>query len=89
MPRATSRLTLEITDVRVERVQDISSGDIQKEGYTGDMPMINGEEWFGRLWDSIYNNWDDNPWVWVVEFEVINRNVDRYKEDINRMSIGA
>jgi len=29
------------------------------------------------LWDSIYSNWDKNPWVWVIEFEVIKSNIDK------------
>jgi len=32
---------------------------------------------FYKLWDSIYSNWDENPWVWVIEFEVIKSNIDK------------
>ena len=99
MPRWASRLTLRITDVRVERVQDISEDDAVAEGlrvvkeddailwYSG----LATEDWSGwselwqpddpvaayrDLWESINGNWDENPWVWVLEFEVIQANVD-------------
>jgi len=85
MPRWASRINLEITDIRVERVQDITKEDALAEGvypneqapstfdkvYSGDMPT----HLFGGLWDSIYAakglGWDKNPWVWVVEFKRI------------------
>ncbi len=77
MPRWASRLTLQVTDVRVERVQDISREDALAEGVTGgcgpgyDFALYE----FKRLWDSINAkrgfDWDSNPFVWVVEFAVI------------------
>jgi hypothetical protein len=78
MPRWASRITLEVTDVRVERVQEISEEDAKTEGVT---PSIVGEWWdhlkyragFQTLWNSINEKrgfgWDENPWVWVVEFK--------------------
>lgn len=73
MPRAASRITLEITGVRVERLQDISPEDCLAEG-------IRGEHGNGRcdlttayadLWEQIngLGSWDANSWVWVVEFK--------------------
>lgn len=70
MPRAASRLTLEVLKVRVERVQDISEEDAQAEGvgYWG----CDTVEHFQDLWDSINAKrgypWSSNPWVWVIEF---------------------
>lgn len=72
MPRWASRITLEITAVRVERLNDISDGDAIHEGCsTADMKS--GDcvaDVFARLWASIYGveSWNANPWVWVIEF---------------------
>jgi hypothetical protein len=83
MPRWASRLLLEVTDVRVERLQDISEADAIAEGvsYTGPYPhaLASGflprpddlaRREFRRLWESINGAglWDANPWVWVVSF---------------------
>lgn len=75
MRRKYSRITLEITGVRVERLNDISDGDAINEGCrTADMKsgdrMANV---FERLWSSIYgsDSWSANPWMWVIEFKVV------------------
>ena len=75
MPRRVSRITLEITNVRVEKVQEISLQDAESEGMykSGHCSIIN----FIRLWNTIYTKkpefqWDKNPWVWVIEFRRIN-----------------
>lgn len=111
MPRWASRILLEITDVRVEKLQDITEEDAIKEGMPGCMPgeypiapvycpncqgqgtcgalhpvslgymeidcpyCDTARKRFINLWDSINGRgrkpgkaWDDNPWVWVVEF---------------------
>jgi hypothetical protein len=85
MPREVCRLTLDVTAVRVERLQDISEQDADAEVFGGDFPhkvlpgmfhpndssLLSLPECFARLWDSIANpgeKWDDNPYVWVVEF---------------------
>ena len=74
LPRWASRIALEIVNVRVEQVQDISEKDAIAEGCTGenfDMPVSD----FIWLWDQINASrgygWDANPWVWVVEFKVV------------------
>ncbi|HDE2051496.1 TPA: hypothetical protein PCF70_002386 [Klebsiella pneumoniae] len=83
MPRWASRILLEITDVRVERLNAISQEDAQAEGMelTGWRPTYSdpdsgGEvltpyDNFAQLWESIYGegSWLANPWVWVIEFK--------------------
>jgi hypothetical protein len=72
MPRWASRIALEITSVRVERLQDITRGDAMSEGCP--FPnMAKGEDprkWYADLWNQLNGPaaWDANPWVWVVEF---------------------
>jgi hypothetical protein len=70
MPRWVSRILLEITNVRVERLQEISNKDAVKEGC--DNWLCSKEEEFHALWDSINGKkypWAANPWVWVIEFK--------------------
>ena len=79
MPRWACRILLEITDVRVERLQDISRADIRAEGLqcppelASDDVSPNYRDWYPaawrELWESTGGNWDANPWVWVVEFK--------------------
>ena len=81
MPRWASRILLEITDVRVERLQDITYEQAAAEGvHRGPL-----REWcasdeggachkypvpaFRDLWQSVGGDWEANPWVWVVEFK--------------------
>lgn len=84
MPRWASRLTLEITDVRVERVQQITHSDAVAEGCdVSRLAAAATAGWyerpqraFRRVWDAVYGSWEANPWVWVVEFKPLRMNVD-------------
>lgn len=85
MPRWASRILLEITDVRVERLNAISQEDARAEGIIDGGCLNCGEpepcgcanpepdatDAFAYLWQSIYGqeSWNANPWVWVIEFE--------------------
>lgn len=76
MPKQLARIFLRVTNVRAERLQEISDEDILKEGIIVD-PNPSGylrNDYrfnFSQLWGSVYNNWNENPWVWVIEFERI------------------
>jgi hypothetical protein len=82
MPRSMSRITLQITGVRVEQLQDISEADALSEGTSVD-PRHGGVacDWlpqtardgYRTLWGDINGagSWDANPWVWVIQFERI------------------
>lgn len=81
MPRSASRITLEITDVRIERLQSISEEDAWAEGCDNSKSNAAiAAGWYERpkaayrrLWNSIYKNWDENPWVWVIEFRMVEK----------------
>ena len=85
MPRAASRITLEITAVRVDRLQDISEGDARAEG-ARNLDVASGRETldpysrqgscvahYKHIWQEINgpDSWDANPWVWVIEFKKV------------------
>lgn len=72
IPRWASRILLEITAVRVERLQDISVGDCCAEGAPLDKTHA-VEPWYRDLWESINGpgSWDVNPWVWVIDVKVM------------------
>lgn len=81
MPRKASRLTLRITDVRVERLREISEADAQAEGCDPATPYpYQYRDSFAALWDSINGPgaWDENPSVWGLSFQVFNINVDAF-----------
>lgn len=73
MPRAASRITLEVTGVRVERLQNISRGDAMAEGcpFPNMAQGADPRAWFADLWQEIngHGSWGANPWVWVIEFQ--------------------
>lgn len=85
MPRSACRLVLEVTRVRVERLQDISEADAMAEGCSpawldaADNTTVHAEapptyrQGFARLWREINGDgtWASNPWVWVVEFHAL------------------
>lgn len=76
MPRWASRITLEITDINVERVQDITEDEAIKEGVVDPIMGtygLNPRTIFRDLWDAIYAkrsglSWDENPWIWAITF---------------------
>ena len=81
MPRDASRILLEITNVRVERLQDITEEDCVREGaaiMTSEEVAAfhlgstqNAIDSFRNVWEGINgpDSWEQNPWVWVIEFK--------------------
>lgn len=78
MPRHASRITLKVNDVRIEKLNDLrkSNEQVKKEGF---------ENWpqFKHVWESIYGQSKPNDYVWVIEFEVIHQNVDKYLSSLS------
>jgi len=80
MPKHLARIMLEITEIRVERLQDINITDIKSEGMrynidiTGEYETPDPWDVYADLWDSINGKkhpWSSNPWVWVISFKVM------------------
>jgi len=77
MPREVARIFLRVTNVRCERLQEITDSDAINEGMDGH-PRYDDNATiltFRRLWDCLNTKrgygWDTNPWVWVISFERI------------------
>lgn len=84
MPKLAARIWLEVMNVRIERLQDISQSDAIAEGCPPSHPSIDSvshtfgykdfsRSVFAQTWDACYGSgaWDNNPWVWVIEFKRI------------------
>ncbi|WP_444934942.1 hypothetical protein [Microbulbifer sp. JTAC008] len=92
MPRWASRICLEITNVRIERIQDINGDDANAEGIQSWIDSFKARPTyhqnsnlggypvtaFSRMWKSIYgdHSWDQNPWVWVIEFRRVEQQAE-------------
>ncbi|MCX8956338.1 hypothetical protein [Erwinia psidii] len=81
MPRWASRITLQIKNIRLERIQDISKEDVMAEGVQTDSHFLNdffsshskvpcAKDTYRQHWARQYGDksWEVNPWVWVIEF---------------------
>ena len=72
MPKTACRFWMEVTNVSIQRLQDITRGDAMAEGCP--FPNIakgpNPRDWFCDLWIQIngVDSWNSNPWVWVIEY---------------------
>jgi hypothetical protein len=82
MPREAARIFLRVKTVRVERLWDITETDVRKEGFSDHFDIETDTFYpcgyfFKHTWNSMYAKrgcgWDTNPWVWVYEFEKINK----------------
>lgn len=80
MPKEAARIWLKVTDVRVERLQDITADDIRSEGLSSIAVHVGDMEIALKEWENLWNStikksdldrygWNASPWVWVIEFE--------------------
>lgn len=77
MPRKASRLTLKVTDVRIETMKELRQDheQVSREGF-GSFPQ------FRHTWREIYGQCEPGDLVWVIEFEVIHQNIDTYLKQV-------
>jgi hypothetical protein len=97
MPRKASRLLLEITELRIERLNNISESDAIDEGATpsmvgGDLDYLKYRAGFQTLWNSINAergySWESNPFVWVVSFQIA-RGLTKREPDVSNVTVGV
>ena len=106
MPRWCSRITCIVTDVRIERLQDITDDGALCEGVSVAVPAragqdidIDGEYWpggprrmFMELWNGLNAKrgygWDVNPWVFVIVFETVLKNIDANRQGAKGVTAG-
>lgn len=81
MPKDLARIWLEITGVRLERIQDISEADALAEGARFELASLDSVRigatasflsGFRNIWESTGGDWDANPWVWAIDFKVLS-----------------
>lgn len=94
MPKEAARIWLKVTDVRVERLNEITDKDAEREGAQPDYPFdYDVDKWpnlehFKKIWNSTIKKsdidrygWDANPWVWVIEFGLCDKPSEPYQQN--------
>ncbi len=80
MPKEVSRITLKVTEIKAERLHDIDEAGAKAEGAPlgrfigiGRIGINTHREGFANIWQDIYLDWGQNPWVWAIKFEVVKK----------------
>ena len=90
MPKEAARIWLKVTDVRVERLQEITADDIRNEGLSSAAVHCGDTEIALKEWENLWNStikksdlgrygWNASPWVWVIEFERCEKTQEEHK----------